>query len=111
MAGTSRATNGRGGGAGKPTNAEHRRGRRAMATKKVLANSVIVGAGLAVAAAIGEAMRRLTEQSLHGDVALITGGSRGLGLALAREFAKEGCRLAICARDEAELERARRELE
>ncbi|MNY03412.1 putative ketoacyl reductase [compost metagenome] len=42
---------------------------------------------------------------------LITGGSRGLGLLLAREFARQGCRLAICARDEAELERARQDLE
>jgi NAD(P)-dependent dehydrogenase (short-subunit alcohol dehydrogenase family) len=44
-------------------------------------------------------------------VAVITGGSRGLGLVLAREFAREGARLAICARDEDELERARVDLE
>lgn len=41
---------------------------------------------------------------------LITGGSRGLGLALARQFAAYGCRLALCARDPAELERARQDL-
>jgi NAD(P)-dependent dehydrogenase (short-subunit alcohol dehydrogenase family) len=44
-------------------------------------------------------------------VALITGGSRGLGLALSRELHREGCRLAICARDQAELEEARADLE
>jgi NAD(P)-dependent dehydrogenase (short-subunit alcohol dehydrogenase family) len=44
---------------------------------------------------------------LHGKVVFITGGSRGLGLQLAREFAAEGCRIAICARDSQELERAR----
>lgn len=37
---------------------------------------------------------------------LITGGSRGLGLVLAREFAKEGARVAVCARDCDELTRA-----
>lgn len=41
---------------------------------------------------------------------VITGGSRGLGLAIARLLAKEGGNLAICARDEDELERARTEL-
>lgn len=44
--------------------------------------------------------------SLVGKVALITGGSRGLGLALAEELGGQGCRLALCARDAEELERA-----
>lgn len=52
----------------------------------------------------------LRQESLHGQVVLITGGSRGLGLALAREFAQEGCRLVLCARDPQELERARQDL-
>ncbi len=56
-------------------------------------------------------LARLREADLSGQVALITGGSRGLGLLMARELAREGCRLAICARDEAELERARADLE
>ena len=38
---------------------------------------------------------------------LITGGSRGLGLALAEEFGRRGAKLAIAARDADELERAR----
>ncbi|MGH2415420.1 MAG: SDR family NAD(P)-dependent oxidoreductase [Microcystaceae cyanobacterium] len=42
---------------------------------------------------------------------LITGGSRGLGLILARQLVQEGARLAICARDAQELDRARVELE
>ena len=42
---------------------------------------------------------------------LITGGSRGLGLVLAREFAKEKAKIAICARDAEELGRAKKDLE
>ncbi len=48
---------------------------------------------------------------LNGRVALVTGASRGLGFLIARELAREGCRVAICARDTAELERARVGLE
>lgn len=46
----------------------------------------------------------------RGKIALITGGSRGLGLVLARHLAAEGARVVICARDEEELERARQDL-
>ena len=42
-----------------------------------------------------------------GRVVLVTGGSRGLGLILARKLTSRGARVAICARDEAELARAR----
>lgn len=38
--------------------------------------------------------------------AIITGGNRGLGLAIAREFVKEGSSIVICARDSAKLERS-----
>ena len=48
---------------------------------------------------------------LNGKTVLMTGGSRGLGLVMARQLIQQGARLAICARDEAELERARNELE
>ena len=41
---------------------------------------------------------------------MVTGASRGLGLLLARELARHGCILVICARDAAELERAASEL-
>src|SRR3954447_20571127 len=43
-------------------------------------------------------------------IVLITGGSRGLGLALAREMGARGARLAICGRDPESLERARASL-
>jgi short-subunit dehydrogenase len=48
--------------------------------------------------------------SLAGRRVLITGGARGLGLALAREFAAREARLALLARDQGELERAAAEL-
>ena len=38
--------------------------------------------------------------SLEGKVAMITGGSRGLGLQIASTLAREGCKVSICGRDE-----------
>jgi 3-oxoacyl-[acyl-carrier protein] reductase len=43
-------------------------------------------------------------------VALVTGSSRGLGLASARSLAAEGCRVCLCARSAEQLERAATEL-
>lgn len=45
-------------------------------------------------------------RSIAGRVALITGGSRGLGLEIARKLAAHGCRLILVARDREELARA-----
>jgi short-subunit dehydrogenase len=50
------------------------------------------------------------QYSFRGRVVVITGGSRGLGLALARELGMRGARLAICGRDSESLERARASL-
>ena len=44
-------------------------------------------------------------------VVVITGGSRGLGLVMARELASLGARIAIVARDAGELSRAQSDLE
>jgi len=46
----------------------------------------------------------MLELGLEGKVALITGGSDGLGRAAAARLAAEGARVAICARREAHLE-------
>ena len=48
--------------------------------------------------------------SFAGRTVLLTGGSRGLGLALARRLATQGARLALVARDAQELARAAQEL-
>jgi NAD(P)-dependent dehydrogenase (short-subunit alcohol dehydrogenase family) len=48
--------------------------------------------------------------SFEGATVLITGGSRGLGLALARQLGAEGARLILVARDRAELRRAEEDL-
>jgi NAD(P)-dependent dehydrogenase (short-subunit alcohol dehydrogenase family) len=48
---------------------------------------------------------------LDGQVALITGGSRGLGLQMAKALGAMGCRVAITARKADELAQARSELE
>jgi len=50
--------------------------------------------------------RSLYGYDFQGKNVLVTGGSRGLGLVLAREFIAEGANVAICARDAGELERA-----
>lgn len=60
----------------------------------------VVGAGVL----LGARLRKLRKQYDFTDkVVLITGGSRGLGLVLARKLARRGAKLALVARDEVEL--------
>lgn len=58
-------------------------------------------------------VKSILQQARHWDlndkVVLITGGSRGLGLVMAREFAAQGARVAVCARNEEDLARVREE--
>jgi NAD(P)-dependent dehydrogenase (short-subunit alcohol dehydrogenase family) len=65
-------------------------------------------AGAAVAA--GELLKRTGTYDLDGRVAIVTGGSRGLGFAICRELLDRGARVATCARGEEQLERARERL-
>ena len=76
-----------------------------MRYAKSAAFAVAGGAALSLIAARA---RRARRRKLAGKVVFITGGSRGFGLALAHQFATLGCRIALCARDEDELERAER---
>lgn len=68
-------------------------------------------AGAAVGYLAGQrAVRQLNSWPIAGRVALVTGGSRGLGLEIARQLLDEGCAVAFCARDTAEVERAEAQL-
>jgi NAD(P)-dependent dehydrogenase (short-subunit alcohol dehydrogenase family) len=53
---------------------------------------------------------RTLKGAVNGKVVLVTGGSSGIGLAAAIKFAAAGATTIICARDEAKLAEARREI-
>ncbi|HZM98293.1 MAG TPA: SDR family oxidoreductase [Pyrinomonadaceae bacterium] len=76
-------------------------------TNDLIKITAVAGGALLLKSAIDY----LREYDLRDKTVLITGGSRGLGLVMAREFARHGARLALCARDEEEIERARLDLE
>lgn len=75
-------------------------------------NNWIIGAALGVGAlaalvSLGKSRRRF---DFKDKTVLITGGSRGLGLLMARELLSEGARVAVCARNSEELKRAEADL-
>ena len=65
----------------------------------------LIAAGLATAVAV-RAKRTHRAYNFRGKSVVITGGSRGLGLVLARQLASEGARITLIARNEHELRRA-----
>lgn len=81
----------------------------ALVSGAALAGLGAVCAGTTVALMLKGLIEAGTHR-LRGKVVLITGGSRGLGLALAEEFGRRGARLVLTARDMNELERARASL-
>jgi short-subunit dehydrogenase len=72
----------------------------------------LAGAAVGVGAALvaREAWNSLRLADIRDQVVLITGSSRGLGLAMAREFASVGCKLVISARNGDELSAAETDL-
>ncbi len=85
--------------------------RRSRNAKGVFISAAVAGAAAlaasAAAAALVAGVTRARSRRLRGKTVLITGSSRGLGLAMAEEFARRGARIILTARDAEELERAR----
>jgi NAD(P)-dependent dehydrogenase (short-subunit alcohol dehydrogenase family) len=69
-----------------------------------------VGTGFALIGGLRWLLREQKREDFTNKVVIITGGSRGLGLEMARHLAAEGAHLALLARNEPELESARLEL-
>jgi NAD(P)-dependent dehydrogenase (short-subunit alcohol dehydrogenase family) len=77
---------------------------------KTQQTAVAAGALTVGAALMSRALRSARTIDFRDKSVLITGGSRGLGLLVARELGAQGAVLTIAARDRAELERAREDL-
>ena len=85
--------------------------RKSNALRGLLTAGLATVAGAAITAVTVRAVvRGRRRYDLAGKAVLVMGGSRGLGLVIARQFADAGARVAICARDSGELERARHDL-
>ena len=77
-----------------------------------LMKGLLVTGGLALAATLAAdaLVDRSRWFSYRGKRIIVTGGSRGLGLVIARQLLDAGARVAICARTEEDLEVAEQEL-
>jgi NAD(P)-dependent dehydrogenase (short-subunit alcohol dehydrogenase family) len=64
----------------------------------------------AIGSPVPNTAKKLTQQRLKGKVALITGASRGIGLAIAQALASEGCHLVLTGRTIGTLEKTARKL-
>jgi NAD(P)-dependent dehydrogenase (short-subunit alcohol dehydrogenase family) len=71
---------------------------------------LVAGAALGAACLARQAVRWSRWFSFRGKVVLVAGGSRGLGLVLARKLVAAGAKVAICARTAEDVERAGKEL-
>jgi NADP-dependent 3-hydroxy acid dehydrogenase YdfG len=67
-------------------------------------------AGAVAGAYLAMRVAKASRYNFGAKVVLITGGSRGLGLVLARQLAGDGARLALLARGEQELQQAERDI-
>lgn len=68
---------------------------------------MLAAAGIGLSLAGRALLRQMRAIDLRGQVVVITGSSRGLGFAMAQEFARQGAKLVLCARNERDLHVAR----
>ena len=73
-------------------------------------NYVLPLVALVAGGLLAQKRRQRNRYDFYGRNVLVTGGSRGLGLALAREFAMAGAHVTICGRDQDTLDQARLQL-
>lgn len=78
---------------------------------RMVRNAAYFGIGVLAAMAAPDAFVRARPRGFRGKVAVITGASRGLGLAIAEELLRRGARIVLVARDKFELDRAQRKLQ
>jgi NAD(P)-dependent dehydrogenase (short-subunit alcohol dehydrogenase family) len=79
---------------------------------RALQKAALIGGGLlASAVAVQSLIQRARWFSYRNRVAIVAGGSRGLGLALARQLVDQGAKVAICARTSADVDAAVAELQ
>ena len=75
--------------------------RKLMRQSQMLSGAMLLGLGLGLMS-----RSRNRRRQLQGHNVLVTGGTRGLGLGLVREFADRGAQVNFCARTADEVERA-----
>lgn len=79
-------------------------------TKKGTGSLIPLALGVGLVLAARTIIRKKRAYDLDGKVVLVTGGSRGLGLVLARQLARQNAKIAICSRQDEQLDRAEAEL-
>ncbi|HEX8324965.1 MAG TPA: SDR family oxidoreductase [Tepidisphaeraceae bacterium] len=86
--------------------------RRSSSSNSFLFGALAAAVGITTAGYFGvrAIVRNRRHFDLTGKTAIVTGGSRGIGLAIAQELIARGARVTICARDAQELAAAEQEL-
>eukprot|EP01047_Picozoa_sp_COSAG01_P007453 COSAG01_NODE_283_length_19477_cov_44.267468_23_plen_263_part_00 len=91
----------------------------ALGVGAAVANAVVVALGCVGAVGVGLALARWARAGyaaagrrarMRGQVAIITGGSSGIGLAIARRLVERGMKVVLAARGETQLSAAAKEL-
>lgn len=81
-----------------------------LPTSRSASRGLLLAASGVAALLVAKRLLAKPHYSLSGKRVLVTGGSRGLGLLIAREAVSQGARVAVCGRDAATLDHARSDL-